>query len=404
MWSESEFRSLAAAEPTPDHHADPAGDPPHILCVADDAYAMPLAVTLASAARQLRSGLPLIVHLFDAGIREANWVGLKETLADLPIHVDRLPFDSARLQRLPVSHHISHAAYARLLAADLLPRDLRRVVYLDSDLLVRHDLTPLWEAPFDGAWCLAVPDIACPFVDARHADSNYRRAAPYLATPAPIRNWQALGLNPGDHYFNSGVLVIDLEAWRREDLSRRFLDCLAVNERWVWCWDQYALNVVLAGRWRRLPLRWNVGSHAFDYAEPTAAPWPADEFAAALEDPAILHFTSEFKPWRWKAIHPHRADFFEFLRQTAWHDWQPSPPQHPWRMWTDRWGIRLQKAATIACRSVTASWSRGPVAPSQVQPVQLRAIAAASPSRPALAAEHHASDDPLEASVGNVGP
>ena len=379
MWSEVET-SLVFAE-TSGHRLSERRrrEDPRILCVADDAYAMPLAVTLSSAARQLRPGAELQVYLVDAGIRETNWMGLKETLVDCPIRLHRLTFDATRLNHLPISHHISHAAYVRLLAADLLPTDVGRVLYLDSDLLIRADLTALWETPLEGAWCLAVPDIACPYVDTRRANCNLRDAAPYLATLTPIRNWQQLGLNPGDHYFNSGVMVIDLDAWRREGLASRFLACLAANERSIWCWDQYALNAVMAGHWRRLPLRWNVGSHAYEYPSPRAAPLPREEFAEALADPAIVHFTSEFKPWRFGTRHPQATAFYQALQQTAWRDWRPTQPKWSARAACDRWGMQVQRGATIAWRSLGSRWRGAAQTTAAVSCVPVAQIA--SPSR-----------------------
>jgi lipopolysaccharide biosynthesis glycosyltransferase len=315
---------------------------------------MPLAVTLRSAATHLRAGLTLVAYVVDAGIADGNWMALKETLAGLPIQLIRIGFDPARLGHLPVSHHISHAAYARLLAADILPQDLSRVIYLDSDLLVLDDLSTLWRTPMDGAWCLAVPDIACPFIDARHADSNFLRASPYFATIAPVKNWRSLGLRAADHYFNSGVLVIDLDAWRREQLAARFLACLADHAAFVWCWDQYALNVVLAGHWRRLPLRWNVGSHLFDYPQRRHAPLDERSIDEALAAPAILHFTSEFKPWRYGSRHPARARFFAALAETAWRDWRPRRPAVSLSVLSQRCGVLLQQRSTIFWRWLSA--------------------------------------------------
>ena len=61
---------------------------PILLCAADDNYVKPLAVTLLSAAEHLRSGSKLQVILLDGGISESSWIGLKESLIDLPIDVD----------------------------------------------------------------------------------------------------------------------------------------------------------------------------------------------------------------------------------------------------------------------------------------------------------------------------
>src|SRR5262245_9797486 len=88
---------------------------PVAVCAADDAYVIPLAVTLTSAARSLAKPRRLLVYIIDAGISEANWCGLKESLALAPIDVVRIAAETCRLHHLKTSHHISHTAFLRLL-------------------------------------------------------------------------------------------------------------------------------------------------------------------------------------------------------------------------------------------------------------------------------------------------
>ena len=351
-------RTLTGAESTPTLRGRVVD--PVVMCAADDAYAMPLAVTLTSAARHLSPSSRLQVYLLDAGIGEANWNGLKESLACARVDLERVPADVRRLAHLPTSHHISHTAFVRLLAAQWLPEQLDRVLYLDSDLLVRDDLCRVWETDLEGACCAAVPDIACPFIDARQADCNFRRSAPYLATLAPVRNWRQLGLNPAAEYFNSGVMLLDLNAWRSERLDEAFLKCLAENRPYIWCWDQYALNVVLAGRWKALPLRWNQGTHVFEYPSIAHTPLDPTAFREALDNPAVIHFTTEFKPWSFRSRHPHREAFFAALRETAWSDWRPqAPPDRLRRAWQSM-GVAVHKRSTIAIRKLAVNFHRPP--------------------------------------------
>ncbi|MEZ6107729.1 MAG: hypothetical protein R3B96_16825 [Pirellulaceae bacterium] len=50
----------------------------------------------------------------------------------------------------------------------------------------------------------------------------------------------------------------------------------------MWCWDQYGLNIVLSGQWRRLPVRWNVGAHLYEYLNEVALPLPIEECKEAI--------------------------------------------------------------------------------------------------------------------------
>jgi lipopolysaccharide biosynthesis glycosyltransferase len=321
---------------------------------ADENYVLPLAVTLKSACDSLGNGARLELYFLDGGLSEASWMGLHETLTGHPIDIHVIRPDRARLERLMISHHITHVAYYRLLAADLLPRHVDKVIYLDSDLFVRADLAELWQRPLDGQFCLAAVDIACPYVDARVGSRNFRRAGPYMASLRPIANYRELGLDAAAEYFNSGVMVINLARWRDALVSEQLLDCLQRHHRHVWCWDQYALNVVFTRQWGRLEPRWNQGAHVFEYPDIRHAPIDANEFAAMRDHPAIVHFTTEFKPWGYGSRDPRRDLFFEGLDNTAWRGWRPVRPPFRFRRWWQLRAIKFQKQWVINYRKLAA--------------------------------------------------
>jgi len=343
---------------------------PVVLCAADDHYAKSLTVTLQSAAAHLRPGHSLQVIVMDGGIKPGNWQKMKESLARFPVQLNIIRPDPQIVDGLTTSHHITRTAYFRLLAGKLLPETIDRVIYLDSDLLIQDDLSWLWEMEMGDEYCLAVPDIACPHIDAREANCNYRRANPYLASLAPVPNWRELNLRGADWYFNSGVMVLNIDRWRRESVEQRLLQCLQDNRKHVWCWDQYALNVVFAGDWRALPARWNQGAHLFDYPDENHSPIDSAEFIEARDNPAIIHYTTEWKPWHFHNRHPHRNLFFQQLDQTAWAGWRPERPpfriSHSW----NRAAVRLVKSATTTFRKVRSIGNQNNTAPRPIFPAQ----------------------------------
>ncbi|HMO13143.1 MAG TPA: glycosyltransferase family 8 protein [Pirellulaceae bacterium] len=328
-----------------------------VVCAADDAYAMPLAVTLRSLGDHLSPTTFARVFVLDGGISELNWMAIKESLAGLPLDVTSVVPERDRVNSLPTSHHITHTAYFRLLTADLLPDDIDKVIYLDADLLIKDDVSQIWQIPLNNAYCAATVDIACPYIDARLGSANFRRAAPYLATICPVRNYRDLGLDGSQEYFNSGVMILNLNRWRQENLIERFLKCLHDNAKHVWCWDQYALNVVFAGEWLRLAPRWNQGAHAFEYPTEKHVPIDPQEWREMIDNPAIVHFTTEFKPWQFNSDHPRSELFYDGLAATMWRGWQPTKPAFRWRKWFDRQGAHVVKRVTYAYRKVTTLWA-----------------------------------------------
>lgn len=331
---------------------------PILLCAADENYVKPLTVMLHSAAAALNPGRHLHVVLFDGGIEESSFIGIRESLIDYPITIDILRPDLSQVSDLMTSHHITHTAYLRLMAARLLPDSIDKVIYLDSDVLVKDDLTEMWEMEIGDNYCLAATDISCPFIDAREVnDPELQACKPWLNAISPVANWKELGIDGSANYFNSGVMVLNLKKWRQENIEQKLFECLRKNSKFVWCWDQYALNVVFAGKWGKLPLRWNQGAHVFAYPSEQHSPVDFDSFESMRDRPAIIHYTTEWKPWDFEPFHPLRETFFEELDRTAWKGWRPEDPGFNFRKWWDRKAVDVIRTWIIGWRKFKLMFS-----------------------------------------------
>lgn len=310
------------------------GPPLAIVLAADERFAMPLAVTMRSVLDSAAVARSVRFLVLDGGLSE----GARERIAQSCrsprlAGIEWVPLSDARLEGLRVSGHVNRMTYARLLIPELLDRSIERVIYLDSDLLVRRDLGPIWDGSLEGALCRAAQDCAAPFLDSAKVLSNFRRCAPYMVARRPVPNAAALGLPPEQPYLNGGVLVLDPGAWRREGLTQRMLRCLEENVRHIRWWDQYALNVVLAGRWTSLDPRWNQGAHLYTYPTWRESPYDQGTFESLRDDPHIVHFASPVKPWHAESRHPFRDEWLRCLDRTKWAGWRPPPGRPEQRLW-----------------------------------------------------------------------
>jgi lipopolysaccharide biosynthesis glycosyltransferase len=87
-------------------------------------------------------------------------------------------------------------------------------------------------------------------------------------------------VNP-KQYFNSGVIVIDLEAWRHRQIQAKAQRVAEENYDLLDQMDQDALNIVLAGDWLVLDSKWNTSKGKAD---------------SNFSD-GIIHFLGKVKPW-----------------------------------------------------------------------------------------------------------
>ena len=94
------------------------------------------------------------------------------------------------------------------------------------------------------------------------------------------------GMPRVSEYFNAGVLLINLDAWRRERISKKALEYLTHNPLSPLS-DQDALNVACDGLWKKLDPRWNFQGHY----EKRILDMNAEE------RPWIAHFVGRRKPW-----------------------------------------------------------------------------------------------------------
>jgi lipopolysaccharide biosynthesis glycosyltransferase len=207
----------------------------------------------------------------------------------------------APLELLPIKGRpyraVPRSIYATLFLAPALPVGLRRTLYLDSDVIVRRDPTELWQLDLDGNVVAAVA-------------SRNGTGDPTIGGPNGISYHSELGLAPDLVQFNSGVLLADLDAWRRDDIT---LQCLQLFRKFhdrVITWDQEMLNAVLAGRWLPLSPIWNCTDY-WRSVEECQPPYADD-----LEQAVIRHFAG-YKPWDETRPVPHRDEFHRLASRTT---------------------------------------------------------------------------------------
>ncbi|MCC7476388.1 MAG: glycosyltransferase family 8 protein [Pirellulales bacterium] len=305
-----------------------------LVSASDSGYAMPLAVTIRSTLEHLAPHRRIHLYVIDGGLTALDRSRLIASWKDPRLTLHWVAPDLRLVRDLKVSEHVNLVTYLRLLMPALLPFEVKRAIYLDADMLVRYDLGVLWDEPQGDHAALAVQDVAAPWIDAKVAAIGRAGCCPYLCAQAPVVNYLDFGISPAAKYLNGGLLVVDLARWRREKLGEKMLAALRDFPQHVLWWDQYALNAILAGKWRSLDLRWNQGAHIYNYPAWQQSPFDSDEFDLLREQPWVIHFCSPEKPWHYFCHHPFTRDWRRCLRTTDWHDWKPEKPdEYVHKLW-----------------------------------------------------------------------
>jgi FkbM family methyltransferase len=316
----------------------------HVACQANTRFAADCAVMLRSLLSENPADTFTVHFLYDDALPAGDLKGLGAVVGGLGAGWDPLRVSDDLTADFPsLARYGGVTAWFRLLLPRLLP-EVTRVLYLDADLLVRGPVRSLWEQDLAGK-CLAA--VTNPILG-----RDRRRVVEDLGLPHP------------DRYFNSGVMLMDLERLRDTGLmleAERIAKDRSVPTPWA---DQEPLNAALWEQRLDLHPRWNVMNPCFDLPA-RLLPWPRDQVREAIENPAIIHFIGPYKPWHYRLRHVYAQDYFRHLAQTPWQErpregrtlrhmiLRPLPPYLAMRYESIEWELRrLRQAAAQASAGI----------------------------------------------------
>lgn len=264
-----------------------------ILCCTDHNFVIPMGVMMHSLCVNNKSN-ELHFHVFiDETVTEEQKKELREvinegnTLNFYLVDVSNIEkYLIVKVANFPIS------IYYRLLLADILPETVHKVLYLDADIIVRHDLKELYDINIDDAALAAVtePD---------GADGSCK----------------SLGYPSDLGYFNSGVILFNLDYFRKKNITEKLINFIKENPEKLGCPDQDTLNFVLRNEKKTLPLKYNVQEGFFRVKPETLN---SKEQFSAIHDPYIVHYTTNEKPWKKSCRHPLRNLYYEYRKGTLW--------------------------------------------------------------------------------------
>lgn len=290
----------------------------------DDRYAIALAVTLHTALSRLDS-MPTRVVVVDGGMSSESRARIQRVIssAAAQVSVTWHIADPKQFSGLKVSKWGSTANYLRLLIPEIVDPEVDVVVYLDSDLLVRADVSVLAvEARRDPKPIHAVGDYHHRVCESVFGAEGCRKA----------------GIDPTAPYFNSGVMTIDVQMWRNDQIPQRAINFVREHADVMRHSDQDALNAILPWNWSPLDVKWNVMipsigrylSQELDDGESRRK-----QRKILMEEAHIFHFTGARKPWLPGYLGPKGFEYRKALRRSSWfHD------RREWLSWSLRFWLR----------------------------------------------------------------
>lgn len=266
-----------------------------IFLSSDNNYAPFVATTIASICDNTKSFCDF--YILDGGIEEKNKekiCKLKEQFNNFSIEFIKIDLEKefSSIHYENCCKHVSLSTYNRFLIPKLKP-ELKRILYLDVDIIVLGDISELYNQNLEGCMLGAVPE--------------------QISEKEIVVYKKILKLSKNHNYFNAGILLIDLEQWISKDIMSKLFEIEIKRREDLLHADQDVLNICFNDKYKVLDFKYNYETNN------------NRELEQNRPDIVIRHFNTGIKPWdilptiKTNLIN-NIDDFYYYLSKTLFND------------------------------------------------------------------------------------
>jgi lipopolysaccharide biosynthesis glycosyltransferase len=258
-----------------------------VFCL-DCNYVKPTLVTIRSIL-QTNNNLFFSFHIISDYLTNDLIDEIKKLTATNKSEIFFYMIDSTIFKKLPTKEHISILTYFRFVIPGVLPQNIKKVLYLDGDLIVVDSLSEFLNTEIDDyslitALSTGDDDLVC--LKRLNIQSHYG-------------------------YFCAGVLLINLEYWRKQNICEKLIECVSNSPPgFLALHDQDALNIILHKTKKTISARWNLTNtffmHKYIWNSISSNKQAEKDIDCAVNNPAIIHFVGAIKPWYYECTHPYK--------------------------------------------------------------------------------------------------
>ncbi|MCE5255216.1 MAG: glycosyltransferase family 8 protein [Spirochaetaceae bacterium] len=246
----------------------------NILVTLNSAYLRPVLVMLKSMFMNSQ-GEMFSIYLMHSSLKQQEIDEINDFVTKHGHILHVITVDDECFKEAPVVMHYSREMYYRLLAYKFLPKEVGKILYLDPDILVINNLHRLYDT-----------DIS----DYLFAASYHRRML--------SKEFNKVRLNAYDmqEYYNSGVLLMNVDRQRSEMDERKIFDFIARYKNRLVLPDQDVLNSLYSDSIRELnEVQFNLDTRFYRYNKLISN--GGIDMDYIFHNTCILHFCGKRKPW-----------------------------------------------------------------------------------------------------------
>lgn len=280
------------------------GDRLVVAYSSDDNYAQHVGISMLSLFENNKKYNEIVVFIIDNNIGLENKKKIFKIGEQYKRKIKFIDFDKFRNKlNLDIGNSISISLYCRLMLASMIGNEFDKVIYFDSDSVILESLDELWNLNLDDYYVAGVLDT--------------------VAKGAKLK----IGLKEKDNYVNSGMLLINLKRWRKDNIEEKFLDFIKEHNGNVYHHDQGVINGVLNKKILIINPKYNCNSNFYIFKVEEIKDiymindyYSQQEVNEAIDNPIFLHYTPGFfnRPWMNNCKHPLKKEYIKYKELSPW--------------------------------------------------------------------------------------
>lgn len=269
----------------------------NVAYACDDNYISQTGISIISLLENNKNIDQIYVYFIDMGVSVQSIEKIKKIITNYGRNLVVIPFDEWKkdLEINNIGRHIE-SVYAKIFFGRL--NGIDKILYLDSDTVIVDKLDQLWNIDMKDFWVAGV-------------DTIYS-----------MKN----NVKFDEYFINDGIVLINLEAWRKHDLEKKCLDYIKQYDGNPPVLSEGTINYVCDGHIYLLNPRYNLlsGIIYFSNYEIEAMIgrkyYGQDTLDKSIENPCIIHYLSAFynRPWNKYCTHPKKDEYFKYKAMSDW--------------------------------------------------------------------------------------
>ena len=279
----------------------------NILYASNNEYAPFLGISLYSLLKNNADVEYIDIYVLDNGISDKNILHLEKMTEQFHRKISFI--DISNLEKRFCfqinSNGYNITTFARLFLSDLLPQNVDKVLYLDSDIIIQTSIKGLWDTDITDFLLAAIPEVYMPEKKKAYID-----------------------LAKDDIYYNAGVLLINRRNWEKESLKKSFLQYYQKMSGSLLYNDQDIINHCCKGKITSIHPKYNFEPNVYyfpySYMKKINKYYfsgSKQEYKEMIANPAIIHFLGDERPWVIGNRNPYSHIFYSYQKESGWDDY-----------------------------------------------------------------------------------